>query len=269
MSYTRPDNTVSIQALAKACGVSRSTILRMENEGLLNPAYTDPDSGYRYYSTGNLAQVVRILNYQSLGFTKKEISEFLTDPDILRKNIDRLNEKYNTILRELDRLTVMTRTDESYIIRLQEVKGGPYLRFSKTMVYNPLNVYLYTRECLERFMAMKLTGLTGHPMHIFPEGNPIGFFDDKVHDCNLLIPVKEESYPGQEIITIEPSLALILSCNCNIFDCERYFHALWEEAEKLGYKPESHVRIVAFPEIVSYSRTDDHIHPMMLGMHVS
>ena len=91
MSYTRPDNTVSIQALANTCGVSRSTILRMENEGLLNPAYIDPDSGYRYYSTGNLAQVVRILNYQSLGFTKKEISEFLTDPDILRKNIDRLN----------------------------------------------------------------------------------------------------------------------------------------------------------------------------------
>ena len=202
-------------------------------------------------------------------FTKKEISEFLTDPDILRKNIDRLNEKYNTILRELDRLTVLTRSDGSYIIRLQEVKGGPYLRFSKTMVYNPRNVYLYARECLERFMAMKLTGLTGRPMHIFPEGNPIGFFDDKVHDCNLLIPVKEESYPGQEIITIEPSLALILSCNCNIYDCERYFHALWEEAEKLGYKPESHVRIVAFPEILSYSRTDDHIHPMMLGMHVS
>ena len=34
-----PEGTFSINALAKYCGISRATLLRMEQEGLLKPAY--------------------------------------------------------------------------------------------------------------------------------------------------------------------------------------------------------------------------------------
>ena len=101
MSHIRPDNMVSIQALANACGVSRSTILRMEDEGLITPAYTDPDSGYRYYDVQNLGQVIRALNYQDLGFTKKEISAFIKNPDILKDNIEMLTERYNIVFKDI------------------------------------------------------------------------------------------------------------------------------------------------------------------------
>ena len=40
-----------ITEAARACSLSRSTLLRLEEKGLLTPAYTAPDSGRRYYDT--------------------------------------------------------------------------------------------------------------------------------------------------------------------------------------------------------------------------
>ena len=90
---TKPEGTFSITALARTCGVSRATILRMENEGLLKPAYNDSENSYRYYDCKSVAEVMRILNYQRLGFTKKEIAALFRDPQLIRKNIAELKER--------------------------------------------------------------------------------------------------------------------------------------------------------------------------------
>ena len=39
-----------ITEAARACGLSRSTLMRMEERGLLTPLSTAPDSGRRYCS---------------------------------------------------------------------------------------------------------------------------------------------------------------------------------------------------------------------------
>ena len=44
----------SIGEAAHACGLSRSTLMRMEEKGLLVPAYIAPDSGRRYYDNHNM-----------------------------------------------------------------------------------------------------------------------------------------------------------------------------------------------------------------------
>ena len=55
---TRP--LFQITVAAHACGLSRSTLLRMEEKGLLAPAYIAPDSGRRYYDNHNVARVLQI-----------------------------------------------------------------------------------------------------------------------------------------------------------------------------------------------------------------
>lgn len=47
-----------ITEAARACGLSRSTLLRMEEKGLLTPAYIAPDSGRRYYDNHNVARIM-------------------------------------------------------------------------------------------------------------------------------------------------------------------------------------------------------------------
>ena len=267
MSHNRPADSFSIQALAKACGVSRSTILRLEDDGLITPAYKDPDSGYRYYDVENLAQVIRIINYQALGFSKKEISEFIKNPDILKKNINFLTERYNFILRELERLRILYANDENYIIRQQEYNGGYYLRLTRTMNYSPVNIWNFARNSLEYFMTLKLTGIPGKAMHItIDDADHIGFIDNEEHVTNLIIPINEHSYPGEDIIKLEPSRSLILSCNCTVDNTAPYYQALWDEAIRLGYRPKGNIRMICFPEIVSYSKSSDHIYPLMLAV---
>ena len=49
-----------ITEAAHACGLSRSTLMRMEEKGLLTPAYIAPESGRRYYDNFNVARILQI-----------------------------------------------------------------------------------------------------------------------------------------------------------------------------------------------------------------
>ena len=54
----------SIRQVAHACNLSRSSLSRLEDKGLLTPAYTDAKSGYRYYDTHNINRILQIQKFQ-------------------------------------------------------------------------------------------------------------------------------------------------------------------------------------------------------------
>jgi DNA-binding transcriptional MerR regulator len=66
----------TVGELARACGVSRATLIRIEECGVLTPCHINPETGYRYYNAYNAAQVGQYLLLQSLGLTRKEIVEY-------------------------------------------------------------------------------------------------------------------------------------------------------------------------------------------------
>ena len=65
-----------ITEAARACGLSRSTLMRMEERGLLTPAYIAPDSGRRYYDNHNVARVLQIEKFRSMGLDAEEIAAY-------------------------------------------------------------------------------------------------------------------------------------------------------------------------------------------------
>lgn len=58
-----------ITEAAHTCGLSRSTLMRMEEKGLLMPAYTAPDSGRRYYDNHNVARILQIEKFKAMGLS--------------------------------------------------------------------------------------------------------------------------------------------------------------------------------------------------------
>ena len=68
MSQAEIKGLFRIAQAANACGLSRSTILRMEESGLLTPAYIEPESGRRYYDNHNIARILQIENLKYMGF---------------------------------------------------------------------------------------------------------------------------------------------------------------------------------------------------------
>lgn len=65
-----------ITEAARACGLSRSTLMRMEEKGLLTPAYIAPDSGRRYYDNFNVARILQIEKFKSMGLSNEEITAY-------------------------------------------------------------------------------------------------------------------------------------------------------------------------------------------------
>ena len=55
-----------ITEAAHACGLSRSTLMRMEKKGLLTPAYIAAESGRRYYDNHDVARILQIEKFKRL-----------------------------------------------------------------------------------------------------------------------------------------------------------------------------------------------------------
>ena len=95
-----------ITEAARACGLSRSTLMRMEERGLLTPVFTAPDSGRRYYDNHNVARIMQIEKFKAMGLGSKEIADYFAQGG----EAEVLLEALETRLRDLQRtLTALCR----------------------------------------------------------------------------------------------------------------------------------------------------------------
>ncbi len=65
----------TVKELSRVCGVSRATLLRMEESGFLKPYRIDPDTGYRYYDAQNITAVGQYQRLQAIGLSRREITD--------------------------------------------------------------------------------------------------------------------------------------------------------------------------------------------------
>ncbi|AEI41964.1 MerR family transcriptional regulator [Paenibacillus mucilaginosus] len=68
-----------ISDFSKLSRVSVKTLRYYDQIGLLRPAHTDGDSGYRYYTADQLYRLHRILAFKDLGFTLEQIGPILEE----------------------------------------------------------------------------------------------------------------------------------------------------------------------------------------------
>jgi DNA-binding transcriptional MerR regulator len=93
--------TYTISALAKAFGLSRSTLLYYDRIGLLPPCGRTP-SGYRYYTDSEFNQLERICNFRDAGLTIDEIKTTLQSKEEPTANL--LENRLHEINRDIKEL---------------------------------------------------------------------------------------------------------------------------------------------------------------------
>lgn len=94
-----------IGEVAKMFNISNKTLLHYEQIELLKPYYIDRESGYRYYSFHQMAELAFIISLKNSGFTLKEIKKY-TESQTAKEIIKFLDEKSNEIdlkIKELER----------------------------------------------------------------------------------------------------------------------------------------------------------------------
>lgn len=89
---------LTIGRMAKLNCVSEKALRLYHQKGLLEPARTDEETGYRYYDVGQCATVDMIQQLQLLGFSLDEIVDIERD-----SNVERLGERLRERLGDIER----------------------------------------------------------------------------------------------------------------------------------------------------------------------
>jgi len=96
---------MQIKEFAEFTGVSVRTLHYYDEIGLLEPAYVDRSTGYRYYDESSLLRMQEILFYRELDFSLKSIREILSSPNYDKRKALKEQKKMLTLKKErLERL---------------------------------------------------------------------------------------------------------------------------------------------------------------------
>ena len=79
---TNKNELLSVGEMAKLTGVSIRALHYYERKNILKPAYTDPDSGYRYYSHNQSHFISLIMNCVDFDIPLKEIASVVEADDM-------------------------------------------------------------------------------------------------------------------------------------------------------------------------------------------
>ncbi|WP_443658846.1 MerR family transcriptional regulator [Dialister hominis] len=135
---------LSIGTMALLRGTSVQTLRLYDKKGLLPAARIDPDSGYRYYTNGQifLFQTIRLL--QRTGMSLAEIREtFQKDPVDLRSLWDSQEKAILQKQQELHEMEIMVHQQQKQLeeasLMQQHAGKGPYIkRASATLLSLPI-----------------------------------------------------------------------------------------------------------------------------------
>ncbi len=92
----------TIGPFAGLAGVSPKVLRTYDTLGLFRPAWTDPSSGYRFYSPAQLPDIRRILALRDMGIGLGEIGRLVAGGD-LRESLDRRREELERERRDVER----------------------------------------------------------------------------------------------------------------------------------------------------------------------
>ena len=128
------DQLLSIGKMAEINGVSIPTLRLYDKNGLLKPAYIDPDSGYRYYTLQQTARLDIIAYMKELGMSLSEIRDVLRKEDIaviegilaqkneqLHEQMRRLKERHDAVERAISQIERYRKSPATGTIALEYI----------------------------------------------------------------------------------------------------------------------------------------------------
>ncbi len=142
-------NLIPIGKMAAANRVTIATLRLYDQMGLLKPAYTDPDSNYRYYDIKQTSRLDFIRYMRDLGLSLADIQSILEKEDITLIE-EKLIEKNNQIHLQIRELKAMHEAVERTIQSIERYRKSPEsgtisLEFidQRYILYAPCQVNFY------------------------------------------------------------------------------------------------------------------------------
>lgn len=234
----------TIRQAAHACNLSRSSLIRLEERGMLVPAYTDKKTGYRYYDNNNIARILQIQKFQWMGYSNEEIVSYYEGGGKADGLLDILEQKLSVLQQQITEMRLRSHNvpDMSLsVITLPETICC-VRRYQGSQVRDKYHAsYDFFHECVEKGIALA-------PKPFFIINERTDYLEGKItstpYDFYVCIPVLPEQAP-EDAVPIPACTALSLLIYGNYSNLNEAHLYLGEQVRKRGLAPAGYIRAVA------------------------
>ena len=234
----------TVSQAAAVTGLSRSTVLRMEDRGLLEPAYVSPTSGHRYYDVYNIMRILSVQQLLEIGFTNEEARQYFSAGADAAELFALVERRLRILQHTYEEMKLRATTDKHLSVQLCRIgESWYYVEHAKGFTlqdkYNA-NYDAY-RHCMEKGIRLGL----GSQMCVNHRTDYLeGRIDAAPYPFDAYIPV----HPGQSApgIVCEPACTALVLYYCGeLNEINDAYLRLGREVRERGLKPAGYVRAEA------------------------
>lgn len=259
MYYPEERFLFTIREAAHACGVGRTTLLRMEECGFLTPYRIDPNTGYRYYDAQNIAQIGQYQLLQELGLSRKEITDIYYQNIDVTKFISDKRAALTRLQHLLTELEMRTTHSDNYRFTYTELSEITcYCASQNNLSIEEAETFTYKVHQDAIKAGYQLLGI--EPLFLYINSNHLnGIFDSKhpENEITVCIPVITSDSTDSHLKSFPKSHAFSVIGYGNYFSLKSLPERLYEEISNRKLKPLGPPRIIA--HVATYVGT--HISP--------
>lgn len=234
----------TISQAAHACSISRSTLMRLEEKGLIKPAYIHPESGRRYYDPYNISRILHVQKFRAMGFSTQEIIHYFSSKGNAAAMLASLEERLQRLKQGIEEIRIRALDAPNLsvaITTLPEVVCCMHKTVGLTPEEKTVETYNFYHQCIREGCA-----LSPEPLFIINERTDYleGKITSEPYPYYACIPVN----PGQAPKTAKrfpPCKAICVFYYGNYGGIDKAWLKLGEEVRRRGLTPAGFPRAIA------------------------
>lgn len=109
------EDLFTLKWVREATGLSRTMLIRLENEGFITPRKVDERTGWRYYDTFNIFKLLQYRRLRMIGLTQSEIFAFYqTGNESLAGTLEQMQERRRLLDQNIEILALRLNKESNY-----------------------------------------------------------------------------------------------------------------------------------------------------------
>lgn len=231
-----------ITEAANACGLSRSTLMRLEEKGLLTPAYITPGSGRRFYDNHNVSRILQIEKLKGMGLDTNRIADYFESGGETSVLLSALEERLSALQRSIEEIRLRDGEFPAVsvqMITLPAVTCRIHLCLGHTVREKYDFMYAFYGECIRSGCV-----LSDEPMFTMSDRSDYleGYISGEPYPFYVCVPVREEKTP--EAVCLPECRALSVLYYGDYDGSDDAWLTLGREAKARGLKPAGYPRVL-------------------------
>lgn len=232
-----------ITEAAHACGLSRSTLMRMEEKGLLTPAYIAPDSGRRYYDNHNVARILQIEKFKAMGLGTEEIAGYFVRGGEAEGLLAVLEDRLRSLQRSVEEMRLRATESDGFSVQMVTLPAMTcciqwHTGHTFSERYNAM--YGFYSQCIREGCV-----LSDEPLFTISDRKDYlaGYISDTPYPFAVCVPVRPEKAPAGAVTLPECRALSVLYCG-GYGKTDKAWLTLGREVKARGVTPVAPPRIL-------------------------